>query len=153
MLRDCRWLPSPGADGKNYLNLLPRIFFFSLSTWFCHCSHFFLYILKTKKSNLFNISTAEADLETICIMLTYYATGPKPSPAYARTQKHTCTAPQHNQGSLLFFKTIFFPSISSVFSSQATFSLCCEWESEQHCPAVHCRAKPWGGSLQKLTPF
>lgn len=77
----------------------------------------------------------------------YYATGPKPSPAYAHTELFNIIKFH------FFFLTIFFPIISFDFSSRATFSLCYNWESEQHCPTVHCRAKPWGGSLQKLAPF
>lgn len=54
--------------------ILPLFFFFSL------------YI--EKKSNLFNISTAEADRfrNNMSHANMYYATGPKPSPTYAHTE-------------------------------------------------------------------
>lgn len=39
-----------------------------------------------------------------------------------------------------FLISFIFPIISSDFSSQATFSLCCKCKSEQHHSAVHCRA-------------
>lgn len=108
-----------GADDK-LTQLAPSGFiFFSASQHdFATVLFFFLYILK-KKSNLFNISTAEADRfrNNMSHANMYYAIGPKPSPTYAHTELFNIIKFHF----FFFFLTIFFPSISFDFSSRATF--------------------------------
>lgn len=78
-----------GADDK-LTQLAPSgWFFFSASQHdFATVLFFFFSLYIEKKSNLFNISTAEADRfrNNMSHANMYYATGPKPSPAYAHTE-------------------------------------------------------------------
>lgn len=143
-----------GADDK--LNLLPQDFFFQPLNMILPLFSFFSLYIGKKKNQIFLSSQLQKqiDLETICIMLTCTMLQDRSLPPHMHAHKST-----HAQllsiikFHFFFLKTVFFPIISSDFSSWAMFSLCCKWESEQHCPAVYRRAKPWGGSLQKLAPF
>lgn len=95
---------------------------------------FSLYI--EKKNQLFLISQLlkQVHLGTVCIVLTVLQGRSLPP------QMHTHTA-RAQLLSIYFLNSFIFPIISSDFSSQAMFSLCCKCESEQHHPAVHCRVR------------
>lgn len=113
---------------------------------FFYYYYFLSYILEKKNQIFKHLNCRSRFRNNMYCANTCYATGPKPSPhmhAHKSSQSF-----QHNQVSLNYISPPYLWSLS-----WAMVSLCCKWGSEHHCPTLQPRAKPWGGSLQKMAPF